>query len=36
MTLCTILFEGTAQEVKNQQKIVFALAKKHKGFKAGA
>ncbi len=36
MTLCTILFEGSADEVNLQQKTITALAKKHKGFKAGA
>lgn len=36
MSLCTILFEGSKQEVEYQQKIVYALAKKYKGFKAGA
>ena len=36
MTLCTILFEGTAAEVNLQMKNINALAKKHKGFKAGA
>lgn len=36
MSLCTILFEGSKQEVEYQQKIVYAIAKKYKGFKAGA
>lgn len=36
MSLCTILFEGSKAEVEYQQKIVYALAKKYKGFKAGA
>lgn len=36
MCLCTILFEGAKHEVDHQQKIVYDLAKKHKGFKAGA
>lgn len=36
MTLCTILFEGSAAEVALQQKNIYALAKKHKGFRAGA
>ena len=36
MCLCTILFEGTKEEVEYQQKIVYAIAKKYKGFKAGA
>lgn len=35
MTLCTILFEGSAAEVGIQQKTISTLAKKHKGFKAG-
>lgn len=36
MTLCTIVFEGSKEEVENQQRSVYRLAKKHKGFKAGA
>ena len=36
MTLCTVLFEGTTHEVANQMKVVYALAKKYKGFRAGA
>lgn len=36
MCLCTILFEGTKHEVDNQQKIIYDLAKKHQGFRAGA
>lgn len=36
MTLCTILYEGTALQVQNQQKVINTIAKKHKGFKAGA
>lgn len=36
MTLCTVLFEGTEAEVASQQKVIYELAKKHKGFKAGA
>jgi alkyldihydroxyacetonephosphate synthase len=36
MTLVTILFEGSANEVAQQQKNIYAQAKKHKGFKAGA
>lgn len=36
MTLCTILFEGSAMEVKNQMTVIYQLAKKYKGFKAGA
>jgi alkyldihydroxyacetonephosphate synthase len=36
MCLCTILFEGRKDEVENQQKTVYALAKKNQGFRAGA
>lgn len=36
MCLCTILFEGRKDEVDNQQKIIYDLAKKHQGFRAGA
>ena len=36
MCLSTILFEGSKQEVQNQQKVVYAIAKKYKGFRAGA
>lgn len=36
MSLCTILFEGSKQEAQNQQKIVYSIAKKFKGFRAGA
>lgn len=36
MVLCTILFEGLKHEVENQQKVVYSIAKKYKGFKAGA
>lgn len=36
MSLCTILFEGTKEEVEYQQKIVYRIAKNCKGFKAGA
>ena len=36
MCLCTILFEGRKDEVDNQQKIIYALAKKYQGFRAGA
>lgn len=36
MTLCTIVFEGSKEEVTNQQNSVYRLAKKHHGFKAGA
>lgn len=36
MTLCTLVFEGSKEEVNNQQNSVYRLAKKHNGFKAGA
>ena len=36
MTLCTIVFEGTKEEVTNQQNSTYRLAKKHNGFRAGA
>jgi alkyldihydroxyacetonephosphate synthase len=36
MCLCTILFEGTKFEVETQQKIIYGLAKKHQGFRAGS
>lgn len=36
MCLTTLLFEGNQAEVDYQQKIVYAIAKKYKGFKAGA
>lgn len=36
MCLCTILFEGKKDEVENQQKTVYSLAKKNQGFRAGA
>jgi hypothetical protein len=36
MTLCTLLFEGRKDEVENQQKIVYKIAKAHKGFRAGS
>ncbi len=36
MTLCTILFQGSSDEVNNQMNIVYGIAKKHKGFKAGS
>jgi alkyldihydroxyacetonephosphate synthase len=35
MVLATILFEGSANEVDMQIKVINALTKKHKGFKAG-
>ena len=36
MCLCTILFEGNKFEVETQQKIIYDLAKKQQGFRAGA
>ena len=36
MCLCTMLFEGTKEEVEHQQKIVYGLAKSNQGFRAGA
>jgi alkyldihydroxyacetonephosphate synthase len=36
MTLCTLVFEGSKEEVTNQQNSVYRLAKKHNGFRAGA
>jgi alkyldihydroxyacetonephosphate synthase len=36
MTLCTIVFEGSKEEVSNQQTSVYKLAKKYKGYRAGA
>ena len=36
MSLCTLLFEGSKIEVETQQKIVYGIAKKYKGFRAGA
>ena len=36
MTLCTALFEGRADEVNYQMKTVYQIAKKYKGFRAGA
>ena len=35
MTLCTIVFEGSKEEVSNQQNTIYRLAKKYSGFKAG-
>lgn len=35
MVLVTILFEGSANEVDMQIKVINSLTKKHKGFKAG-
>ncbi|MBM4384306.1 MAG: FAD-binding oxidoreductase [Deltaproteobacteria bacterium] len=36
MVACTLLFEGTEQEVSAQERGVYALAKQHRGMKAGA
>lgn len=36
MTACTLVFEGTAEEVALQEKRLYDLAKKWKGIKAGA
>lgn len=36
MCLCTILFEGNKFEVETQQKVIYEIAKKNQGFKAGA
>lgn len=36
MCLCTILFEGPKHLVESQQKIVYGIAKKYKGFRAGS
>lgn len=36
MVACTIVFEGRKSEVEAQEKEVYALAKKHRGMKAGA
>lgn len=36
MCLCTVLFEGDKEEVANQQKILYPIAKKYHGFRAGA
>ena len=35
MVLCTLVFEGSKEEVANQQSSVYRLAKKHSGFRAG-
>lgn len=35
MVLCTLLFEGSAQEVALQQNSIAKLAKKYTGFRAG-
>jgi alkyldihydroxyacetonephosphate synthase len=36
MVAATLVFEGSKEEVERQEKIVYQLAKKHKGFKGGA
>jgi alkyldihydroxyacetonephosphate synthase len=36
MVAVTLVFEGTKEEVERQEKAVYRLAKKHKGFKGGA
>ena len=36
MVACTLVFEGTAEEVALQEKTLFALATKHGGMQAGA
>jgi alkyldihydroxyacetonephosphate synthase len=36
MVAVTLVFEGTKEEVDRQEKLVYELAKKHKGFKGGA
>jgi alkyldihydroxyacetonephosphate synthase len=36
MVAVTLVFEGSKDEVDRQEKIVYELAKKHKGFKGGA
>lgn len=36
MVAVTLVFEGTKEEVDRQEKLVYRLAKKHKGFKGGA
>jgi len=36
MVAVTLVFEGTKDEVDRQEKLVYELAKKHKGFKGGA
>jgi alkyldihydroxyacetonephosphate synthase len=35
MSLATVVFEGTKEEVAYQQKVLYAIAKKYKGFRAG-
>ncbi|HEY0243780.1 MAG TPA: FAD-binding oxidoreductase [Gemmatimonadaceae bacterium] len=36
MVAVTLVFEGTKEEVERQERLVYRLAKKHKGFKGGA
>ena len=36
MTAVTLVFEGSKEEVDRQEKLVYQLAKRHKGFKGGA
>ena len=36
MVAVTLVFEGSKEEVERQEKLVYQLAKKHKGFKGGA
>jgi alkyldihydroxyacetonephosphate synthase len=36
MVACTLVFEGTAEEVKRQEATVYKIAVQHKGMKAGA
>jgi alkyldihydroxyacetonephosphate synthase len=36
MVACTLLFEGTEEEISAQERSVYALAKQHGGMKAGA
>jgi alkyldihydroxyacetonephosphate synthase len=36
MVAVTLVFDGAKQEVDRQEKLVYQLAKKHKGFKGGA
>jgi alkyldihydroxyacetonephosphate synthase len=36
MVACTLLFEGSADEVRAQERRVYALARRHRGLKAGS
>jgi alkyldihydroxyacetonephosphate synthase len=36
MVACTLLFEGSAEEVRRQERSVYRLAARHRGMKAGA